>query len=101
VKHSGSANPVDQRFISVTRSQDEAKQKADALRQIVVNDPSRFSDIASEHSDLPHNNGGVLGWVAPDDLDGAFARIACALTVNEISDVFETKIGYHVIARLQ
>jgi parvulin-like peptidyl-prolyl isomerase len=101
VKHSGSANPEDQRFISVTRSQDEAKQKAEALRRVVADDPSRFSAIASEHSDLPHNNGGLLGWVAPEDLDVEFARIAWTLTANEISDVFETKIGYHVILRAQ
>jgi hypothetical protein len=101
VKHFGSVNPVGQQFISVTRSQDEAKQKAEALHQIVVEDPSRFSAIASEHSDLPLDNNGVLGWVALDDLEPEFARIAWALTVNEVSVVFETKIGCHVILRRQ
>jgi parvulin-like peptidyl-prolyl isomerase len=80
---------------------EEARQKAEELRQLILKDPARFSAIASEHSDLPNDNGGLLGWVSQEDLDPVFAGIAWALAVDEVSAVFETKIGCHVILRRQ
>jgi hypothetical protein len=79
----------------VTRSADSAREKMSNIRADLARDRSRFSKVAAEESDM----GGILGWVGPDDLPPDFAKVAWSLSAGELSEVFETKLGFHLLLR--
>jgi peptidyl-prolyl cis-trans isomerase SurA len=41
--------------------------------------------------------GGDLGWLSPGDSDGEFEKVASELTVGEVSTVFQTGAGFHLV----
>ncbi len=84
------------------RTQDEALEHAKELRKEIMEDPTRFAEIASrESNDLAtRDSGGDLGTFGPGTMVEAFDKAAFALKPNEISDVVETEYGYHIIERV-
>jgi peptidyl-prolyl cis-trans isomerase C len=75
----------------------EAKAKAEQLRQMIM-DGNDFATLARKHSGCSSaRGGGDLGfegrsaWVKP------FADAAFSLKVGQVSDVVETRFGYHII----
>jgi PPIC-type PPIASE domain len=58
-----------------------------------------FDKLAKENSDEPgaKESGGDLGWFGRGRMDKQFETAAFALKDNEISDVIETRFGFHVI----
>jgi NIMA-interacting peptidyl-prolyl cis-trans isomerase 1 len=88
VKHAGSRNTRGRGNLHVTRSADSAREKMGNIRADLVRDQSRFNKIATDESDIGAADGGLLGWVRPDDLPPDFAKVAWALAVGEMSEVF-------------
>ena len=64
-----------------------------------INDGEDFKVLATLYSDDTESakNGGELGFVNRGELVPEFESAAFALKGNEISEVIETKFGYHII----
>jgi peptidyl-prolyl cis-trans isomerase C len=79
----------------------EAKAKAlakaqDLLKQI--KEGADFAELAKATGGYPSApNGGDLGYFSRGHMMPAFDIAAFALKVNEVSDVVQTEIGYHII----
>lgn len=57
-----------------------------------------FAKMAAEFgSDGTKDKGGDLGWFGPSDMDPDFSKAAYALKPGEISEVVQTKFGFHII----
>lgn len=57
-----------------------------------------FSELAKEHSTCPSaKNGGVLGKVGEGQMPAAFEAVAFSQPVGEVSPVFETDLGFHIL----
>ena len=57
-----------------------------------------FAKMAAEFgSDGTKDKGGDLGWFGPSDMDPDFSKAAYALKPGEISNVVQTRFGFHII----
>ncbi len=76
----------------------QVKQRLNEIRDRILNG-ARFSTMASLYSDdeVSAKNGGELGFFSRGDMVAEFESMAFSLQPGEISPVFETKFGYHII----
>lgn len=77
---------------------EEAKKRAeDILKR--AKEGEEFSKLASEYSEDPGSasKGGDLGYFKKGDMVKEFEDATFALKVDEISDLVESKFGYHII----
>jgi parvulin-like peptidyl-prolyl isomerase len=75
-----------------------ARQKAeDILKRARAGED--FAALAKQYSDDPgsKDKGGDLGWFGRGQMDKQFEDAAFALKDNQISDIVETRYGYHII----
>ncbi len=71
----------------------------DILRKI--KEGVAFSELAQRFSNCPSGRqGGDLGVMALSRLDATFAEASAKLDANQISEVVQTRFGYHLIKRL-
>jgi len=55
-----------------------------------------FADLAARHSDCPEH-GGDLGWFTRGRMVDEFEKVAWSLKPGETSDVFATRMGFHIV----
>ncbi len=86
----------------VTRSKAQAKTRA-AEVDAKAKAGEDFTALVAQYSDDPaaKERLGSLGKFARDKMDKAFSDAAFQLRVDEVSDVVETRFGFHVIKRNQ
>ena len=74
------------------------KEKLDGFRKRIYSGED-FKVLATLYSDdvVSANNGGELGFMSRGELLPEFERAAFKLKDNEISEVVETKFGFHLI----
>jgi parvulin-like peptidyl-prolyl isomerase len=83
--------------------QDNAASRGNALLrlqsiQLMLHENTDFASLAIEHSDDPSKvRGGDIGYLERQQLIGDFADAAFALEPGEVSDIVETRFGYHLI----
>lgn len=79
-------------------SLEDARQKADELRERLVNGAD-FADLAKTYSDDTGSarNGGDLSWVSTGDMVPSFEEMMNKTPVNQISPVFESQFGWHIL----
>ncbi len=81
---------------NVTRTQTQAKQRADSLLALLRTNPSRFAEVTKETSDYPtaKEDGGLLPWF-PDGNPNVspFFDAGVSMRKNEVK-IIETRLGY-------
>ncbi len=85
----------------VTRTKEEAKAEAERILAMAKEDPSKFADLAKEHSDGPSGlNGGDLGLWFRGAMVPEFDEALDTMETGDITDQpVETDFGYHIIIR--
>lgn len=79
-------------------AQNQAHQKASAIRDSIVNHDKEFEEMARRYSeDGSAQRGGLLPMMPINDLVANYSAAATALEPGEISEVVRTEFGYHVI----
>tara|TARA_B100000780_G_scaffold169526_1_gene118621 strand:+ start:1172 stop:2497 length:1326 start_codon:yes stop_codon:yes gene_type:complete len=81
---------------------DKIREKLNSFRDRVYNGED-FKMLATLYSDDPGSatNGGELGFVNRGDLVPEFERAAFRLKEGEISEVVESKYGYHIVQLIE
>lgn len=80
----------------------EAKQKAEELRQKIVDEGADFAELARENSDddTTANQGGDMGWFQLDAWGRGIGEQVTKLAKDEVSEPFRTEGGWHILQRL-
>jgi len=78
-------------------SKDQARQKISELK--VKATPANFGQLAADNSTEPGADGsqGKLGWFSKEAMVKEFADAIFTQAVGTISDIVETKFGFHLI----
>ena len=79
-------------------SLEDAKQKADDLHERLVKGAD-FTELANTYSEDVGSarNGGDLSWVSPGEMVASFDDMIEKTPVNQISPVFESQFGWHIL----
>ena len=89
-------------LIAFRDKQDGTKRQEALLRiqaiQSKLQQGSKFAALALEYSDCPSKSrGGDLGYFERDQMVRAFSDVAFSLKPGQISDIVETRFGFHLI----
>ncbi|MER0279764.1 peptidylprolyl isomerase [Clostridioides difficile] len=90
---------LDKNKKEVSKDKKEAlKKKADNILTKIKNGES-FEELAKKYSDdkATGKNGGQLGYFTKEDKNAEFTKEVFKLKKNEVSNVFETSYGYHIV----
>lgn len=89
IKPDPNADPNEGKAKAMAKAQDLLKQ---------VKAGADFAELAKAHSGCPSSaKGGDLGFFGKGRMVPPFDKAVFALKVNEVSDVVETRFGYHII----
>lgn len=79
-------------------SDEEAQKRLNQLRQRIENGEN-FAELARAHSEDTGSaiEGGSLGWVSPGVMVPEFQEKMDELAVGELSEVFKSRFGWHLI----
>lgn len=74
------------------------RKRADSIAQAIHNG-AKFEDMAAQYSQDRGSNfrGGLMGYITAGSYPYEFEKVAYSLPLNQISDVVETNVGYHVL----
>jgi len=83
-------------------SDEEAKRKLEEIRQ-QLQQGADFAELARKYSDDPGSKGlgGDLGWVGKGVMVPEFEKVMLATPEGEISEVFQSPFGWHVLQVLE
>jgi peptidyl-prolyl cis-trans isomerase C len=82
---------------STTEDKKNARARATAARQRVISGED-FATVAREVSEgREASNGGDMGFFARDEMMPELTNIAFALDVVQISEIIETRFGFHIL----
>lgn len=75
------------------------KHTLDSLRSAILAGTADFDEVALKYSIDPsvRNNRGHLGWMSAGRFPYSFESMAYNTPVGEISQVFDTPFGYHIL----
>jgi len=81
---------------------DDAQRKVVDIRRRIVDGHEDFAALAKQYSnDAPTANlGGEMGWFPIDQYGPKVAEILTKLKDNEVSPVFQTDVGWHILQLL-
>jgi peptidyl-prolyl cis-trans isomerase C len=86
---------VDEHAEAATKK--KARQEADSIRSDILQGKD-FAEIAKTHSDCNSAaGGGDLGFIKKGYMPKEFDKVAFALEKGAVSEVLQTKFGYHII----
>ena len=64
--------------------------------QMQLNAGAPFEELASQHSDCP-DSAGDLGFFERGQMVEEFEKVAFSMDVGQVSDIFLTDFGYHIV----
>jgi nitrogen fixation protein NifM len=77
---------------------ENANLRLQEIAQLLKRKPHKFADLALKHSECPTAlNGGTLGNIVAGKLYPELDKALFSLKENEISEVVETEMGFHLI----
>jgi peptidyl-prolyl cis-trans isomerase SurA len=77
---------------------EQARERAEAVRERVVSGGEDFAQVASEVSDAPSKeNAGLIGPINRDELAPALLEILDKLQTGEVSEIIRTPRGYQIL----
>lgn len=84
------------------QEKDAIKERLNSFRERILKG-DKFSTIATLYSDdeASAKKGGELGFFVRGSMVGEFESIAFSLQPGEISPVFETKYGFHIVQMIE
>ena len=79
--------------------QRKARAKIADIRKQIDEEDADFAKMAEEHSECPSGKetGGGLGWFSRGMMLPEFDEVVFEMDVDDLSDVVETPLGYHII----
>ena len=76
---------------------EQARKKIEQVRKLIL-DGKPFAEVAKEYSeDANAMNGGDMGYVEPGYLPPVIDLLAFSLEPGKLSDIVQSKFGYHLI----
>ncbi len=79
-------------------SLEEDKEKIREIYEKVIQSPENFGEFAREYSECGSAvRGGDLGSFSRGDMVTEFEEVAFNLDINEVSEPFKTRFGYHIV----
>lgn len=89
-------------LIKTDEEADEAEKQAakEKIQEIAkrLDNGEKFSEVAKEESECPSSErGGDLGYFSQGQMVKPFEEAAFSLAVGDVSDIVETRFGYHLI----
>ena len=82
-------------------SEADAKRKLNNLRERIINGAD-FGELAKLNSDDASSiKGGDLGWIYPGDTVPEFERMMDSLKVGQLSELFASPFGWHLVQVLE
>ena len=87
------------RPVATAASKKEAKARLESIREMIIRGESSFQDLAKKYSEDPGSGrlGGDLGEFGRGRMVAAFEEVAFKLKEGELSQVFESEYGYHIM----
>jgi parvulin-like peptidyl-prolyl isomerase len=85
----------------IVKNVDETRLESDALASItaikeLLAKGAKFEELADEVSDCP-GRGGDLGFFPRGEMVEEFERVVFAMTPGEVSDIFRSSFGFHIV----
>jgi len=64
---------------------------------------STFEELVASYSDdtVSKPKNGEIGWIKTGDIDPEFSKAAFAMKTGDVSEVVETRFGYHIVRVLE
>ena len=86
---------------AVTRSKDAAKKRAVEALAKIAKDKMPFEEAVKKYSDEPGSRdvGGAVGNFERNAMPEEFSKVTFAMKVGDVSEIVETKRGFHIIKR--
>ena len=83
-------------------SNDEARNRLNQLKERLEAGED-FTELAKIHSEdvVSARDGGDLGWTSPNQLVNEFEEMMASLELNNISEPFRTRYGWHIMQVLE
>ena len=80
-------------------SKDKARKELQDLRKRLLEGEEKFTDLARRYSEDPGSRprGGLLGTFGRGMMVPKFEEVAYSIRPGDISDVFETEFGFHIL----
>ncbi|MBI2463845.1 protein translocase subunit SecF [Candidatus Peregrinibacteria bacterium] len=84
---------------TVTRTEDEAKKRAEEILAKAKSEGADFAALAKEYSEDQGSkeNGGDLGFFTAEKMVKEFSDAAFAMQKDQISDIVKSQYGFHII----
>ena len=83
-------------------SDEDARSRLEQLKTRLKNGDD-FAELTKGNSNDPFSaaDGGDLGWISPGDLVPEFEQVMNRLKPGELSPIFKTQYGYHILEVLE